>query len=61
MPIKTRKTMPCSIGRSTAGLGFFGRNVCQAVINGVIVYRDSINVTATFAKKLADPLAELLD
>jgi peptidoglycan/LPS O-acetylase OafA/YrhL len=40
---------------------FCGRNVCQAVINGVIVYRDATHVTSTFAKTLAGPLAELLD
>jgi peptidoglycan/LPS O-acetylase OafA/YrhL len=40
---------------------FCGRNVCQAVIDGVIVYRDSTHVTSTFSKSLAAPLSELLD
>ncbi len=40
---------------------FCGRNVCQAVINGVIVYKDATHVTSTFAKTLAGPLAKLLD
>ena len=40
---------------------FCGRNVCQAVLNGVIVYQDATHVTSTFAKTLAEPLSELLD
>lgn len=40
---------------------FCGRNVCQAVLNGVIVYKDSTHITSTFSKTLAEPLSELLD
>ncbi len=61
MPIIYKKNNAVLDWQLHARARFFGRNVCQAVINGVIVYRDSINVTATFAKKLAGPLAELLD
>lgn len=40
---------------------FCGKNVCQAVIDGMVVYRDSTHITSTFARSLAPAFAEVLD
>ncbi len=39
---------------------FCGRNVCYAMIDGKIVYRDKTHITATFSKSLAPQFAQVL-
>jgi peptidoglycan/LPS O-acetylase OafA/YrhL len=54
--------------RNVGGIGeldltehFCGKNVCQAVIDGKIVYRDATHITAMFARSLAPEFAKLLN